>query len=72
MSDVKESYDLSVRPLPPEERLRLAALILTDLTRPGAEPLEFKDNWSEIDVRDLAAHAAERSGERYPMNGDFV
>ncbi len=56
MATAEQVYDEDVRTLPPGERLRLAAMILRDLTqRPGT--IEFSDAWSEEDTRDVANYA---------------
>jgi hypothetical protein len=50
-TDAKRLYDDSIRALPAKERLQLAALILDDL----AKTEDFDDEWTEQDMRDLAA-----------------
>ena len=51
----KEVYAESVRGLPLGERLRLASLILQDLTEPSISLLELSDTWSDQDEREVAA-----------------
>ena len=51
-TNAKEFYADAVTHLPPQERLRLAALILDDLANNAAE---FSDTWSEADLQDLVA-----------------
>jgi len=53
MATTKEVFESAIRPLPPKERLQLAALILNDLTRPRGRVVEFGDSWSGEDIRDL-------------------
>ena len=72
MANAKRIYDSTIRPLPPKERLRLAALILDDLTRPGAEPIEFEDGWSEEDMRDLANYAVGEATKTYPESDELA
>jgi len=72
MATTKELYDSAVRPLPPAERLRLAALILSDLTRPDAEPVEFEDSWSDEDIRDLTTYAIAEAAKSYPESDDLA
>jgi hypothetical protein len=50
-TNAKDIYADTVRQLPPNERLRLAALILEDL----ASSVAFADQWSDQDMQDLAA-----------------
>jgi len=59
-TNAKEFYDKTVRSLSPKERLRLAALILNDLTGTH-EGVEFSDSWSEEDVQDLTTFTLSHS-----------
>jgi hypothetical protein len=43
MSDVQEIYSRTVRPLPLQDRLRLAALILDEITTPEREQMSPDD-----------------------------
>ena len=52
-TNAKEIYADTVRHLSPNERLRLAALILDDLASSAA----FGDEWSEQDMQDLTAYS---------------
>jgi hypothetical protein len=72
MTKLKEIYESTVRPLPPKERLQLAALILSDLTGPGAEPIDFEDSWTDEDIRDLTRLAAAAADQSYPEGTDLV
>lgn len=51
-------YDTSVAVLPKSERLKLAAIILDELTAPSGTALDFSDSWSEEDLQDVTAYAA--------------
>jgi hypothetical protein len=67
----QEIYDATVRGLSPEERLRLAALILNDLTQQDVTKLEgFSDSWSEEDMRDLTRYSLQRANDAYPEEED--
>lgn len=55
--NAKEFNDESVRRLSPKERLRLAALILKDLT----DSIQVNDNWSEQDLQELTAFVLSHS-----------
>ena len=62
---INEFYLTSIRPLPPGERLRLASLILDELTVSAGTTLDVQDSWSDEDTADLTAHSlnyADRSG----------
>ncbi len=65
MDTAQEIYSKNVLSLPASERLRLATMILDDLSRSSATALDFSDHWTEEDVRDLAAFAAKFA------NGEF-
>ena len=56
----KELYLKSVQRLSLKERLRLAAMILNDITDPD-ENVEFSDSWTEQDLKDLSAFALSHS-----------
>ena len=58
--NAKEFYDESVRRLSPKERLRLAAMILQDLTG-SPKTMQVDDNWSEQDLQELTAFALSHS-----------
>jgi hypothetical protein len=50
-----------VESLPPSERLRLASLILEGLAR-TSNALDYSDEWSAEDIRDVTAFSAESAG----------
>ena len=62
-------YNDAIKPLPPEERLRIAAMILNDATAPPPPPapaadpwapeegVDISDEWTEEDMVD-ATHAS--------------
>ncbi|HJX89795.1 MAG TPA: hypothetical protein VJ372_04820 [Pyrinomonadaceae bacterium] len=62
-TNAKEFYAQTVRDLSPKERLRLAAMILNDLTN-SKEQIDFSDAWSEEDLQDLATFALSHSKDR--------
>jgi hypothetical protein len=72
MPTTKEIYDSSIRPLPPKERLNLAALILSDLTHPDAPEIDFSYDWSEEDMRDLTKYSLSVAAQRHPEDDDLV
>ena len=55
-TNTKEFYAQTVRDLTPKERLRLAAMILNDLTN-SKEQIDFSGSWSEEDLQDLTTFA---------------
>jgi len=60
MGKIQDLYEGSVRPMPPAERLQLARLILDDLA-PAEKPVDISDEWSDDDVADLSAYAADQA-----------
>ena len=51
--------------MPAGERLRLAALILKDLTQSNASTHDFEDEWSDEDLRDVTLHSMKRVEKEY-------
>jgi hypothetical protein len=49
----QQVFTETVRALPPSERLRLASLILQDLTRSDVAVVNRSDTWTEQDQQDL-------------------
>jgi hypothetical protein len=70
----QEVYAKTVRPLPPTERLRLAALILNELLgRATPEgPVDVSDVWTAEDRKDLAAFSLQYAATVYPEDEDLV
>ncbi len=68
----EEIFTRDVRDLPSSERLRLAALILQDLTRSGATVVEQSESWSDQDRQDLTAFSLEHASQIYPEEEDLV
>ncbi|MDQ3930547.1 MAG: hypothetical protein M3328_15560 [Chloroflexota bacterium] len=72
MSTAQEIYASTIRDLPPEEQLRLAALILNQLTQAADGEIDIADSWSEEDMRDLAAFSMKHMDADYPEDKDLV
>ncbi|HET6387379.1 MAG TPA: hypothetical protein VFJ58_28650 [Armatimonadota bacterium] len=49
---VTEIYEQTIKPLPPEDRFRLATLILNDI--PPQSVVEYSEEWSEEDLQEFA------------------
>ena len=62
----QEVYTGTVRALPPSERLRLASLILQDLTRSDLAVADRGDTWTERGQQDLTAFSVRYAAELYP------
>ena len=68
----QEVFTRDVRDLPPAERLRLASLILQELTQSGVAIVERSESWSEQDERDLTAFSLDYASRTYPEDEDLV
>jgi len=64
----RDIYDKTIRPLPPMERLRIATLILDELSASDGQGLDIGDGWSDEDVADLTAYSISQS--RTAESGD--
>jgi hypothetical protein len=67
-----EIYDSAVRSLPPSERLRLAVLILDELSRTVATALDTSEPWSKEDDRDLTQYVLQHAAASYPEDEELV
>lgn len=72
MFTAQELYFSTIKDLPPDERLRLAALILQDLTQTASTPQDAGDFWREEDVRDLIDYSLQHAATSYPEEEDLV
>lgn len=70
MPTAESVYESSVAPLPKSERLKLAALILDDLAASAGAALDFCDSWSEEDLRDVTAYAADYAAQSFGEEPD--
>ena len=68
----QEVFAETVRALPPTERLRLAALILEDLTQSNLSVVDINDTWSEQDQSDLTAFSLQYAATLYPEEKELV
>jgi len=76
-TNAKEFYAQTVRNLSPKERLRLAAMILNDLT--SSCDVDSSDSWSDQDLQDLTASRfltarilMNQRRKRIPQSGEVV
>jgi hypothetical protein len=63
-TNVQDLYARAVRPLPTQERLQLAALILTELAQTPAT-IDYQDSWSDEDQADLVAFSMAYAASTY-------
>ena len=71
-STAQEVFAANVHDLSAPERLRLASMILQDLTQPGMYVFEEADAWSDQDQNDLTAFSLEHAGRLYPEDEDLA
>jgi hypothetical protein len=62
---IEQIYELAIKPLPVEERLRLARLILDGISAEGI--VDFSEEWSGDDLRELTMAAWSRA-DRSPSH----
>jgi hypothetical protein len=67
-----EIYDSAVRSLPPSERLRLAALILDELSQTAGAALDTSEPWSAEDERDVTEYVLRHAAATYPEDEELV
>jgi len=61
-----------VHTLPPGERLRLATLILQDLTQFEVASVDSSATWSEQDQSDLTTFSLQYAATLYPEDAELV
>ncbi len=66
MSTAHDIYASTIRGLAPSEKLRLATMILEELTQTSASVLDFSDAWSDEDLRDVTAFSLQTAAAEYP------
>jgi hypothetical protein len=71
MPTAQEVYASTVRTLPPEERLRLAALILDGLVGSNS-PANESGEWSEQDRTDVTEYALRHAQTSYPEEEELI
>jgi hypothetical protein len=64
---VQELYEAALHTLSPSERLVLANLLLSNVV---GQDIEYRDDWSEEDMREFSAASMRTIDERLWMEGD--
>lgn len=72
MPNAQEVYADNVRPLSPVERLRVAALILDELTQIKTSGVDVSNEWSEEDIRDLTAFSLSHAATLYSAEEEYA
>jgi hypothetical protein len=65
--NVDQLYESAVKPLPTTDRLRLATLILNNI--PPEAVVDYSDEWTEEDMRDLTAYSVRHLDESLGEEG---
>jgi len=68
----QEVYMQTVRELPLMERLRLAALILDELTQHNLSVVDSSDTWSDQDQHDLTTYSLQYAAMHYPEDEELT
>lgn len=69
---VQEIYQHIVSTLPLSEQLRLAALILNDLTQQNIAVIDSSDTWTEQDQLELTTLSLQYAASLFPESEDMV
>ena len=57
----RELYEKTIRQLPPMDRLQLASIILSDLTKSAPGDLDIRTDWSDEDLADLSRYSMDHA-----------
>ena len=68
----QEIFAETVQSLPPDEQLRLAALILQELSQSGITVVDRRYTWNEQDQKDLTTASLQYAASIYPEEDDLV
>ena len=68
----QEVFNETRRSLSPTERLRLAALILGDLTQANLSVVDDSSSWTGRDQRELASFSLHYASTLYPEEEELV
>jgi hypothetical protein len=66
MATAQDIYLTNIRDLPQSEKLRLATIILEELSKTAGPVLDFSDSWSDQDLRDVTAYAQQYAATQIP------
>lgn len=69
---VQEIYQNIVATLPLSDRLRLAALILNDLTQQNVAVIDTSDTWTEQDQLELTSFSLQYANSLFPDEEEMV
>ncbi|XHX77045.1 MAG: hypothetical protein RBJ76_21790 [Stenomitos frigidus ULC029] len=69
---IQEVYRTIVATLPVSDRLRLAALILNDLTQQNVDVIDTSHTWTEQDQLELASLSLQHATSLFPDDEEMV
>jgi hypothetical protein len=69
---IQEIYQNIVATLPLSDRLRLAALILNDLTQQNVAVIDASNNWTEQDQLELTSFSLQYANSLFPDEEEMV
>ena len=72
LATAQDVFAETVRMLPPVERLRLAALILDNLTQTPTLIVDASSMWNEQDEIDVITYSLQNAAIAYPEEEDLV
>jgi hypothetical protein len=67
----QEIYIRVIRTLPPNERLRLATLILNDLVQQDSSVVDISDTWTEEDQLDITNFSLQYAATVFPESEEI-
>jgi hypothetical protein len=69
---IQEIYQNIVATLPLSDRLRLAALILNELTQQNVAVIDASDTWTEQDQLELTSFSLQYANSLFPDDEEMV
>lgn len=69
---IKEIYQNIVATLPSSDRLRLAALILNDMTQQNVAVIDASNTWTEQDQLELTSFSLQYVNNLFPDDEEMV
>jgi hypothetical protein len=66
MATADDIYVTNIRDLPQSEKLRLATMILEELSKSAAPILDFSGSWSAEDMHDVITFAQQYAAAQIP------
>lgn len=71
-SEVTEAYQYVTEKLSLNDRLRLAALLLNDVTKSNVSLVDERDVWTDQDQKDISTFALGYAADLFPDSKDLI